>query len=150
MRHVGVRLGWVLLASVRPGWSWYGRVPRGQLWQAVAWFGVEPDSLLNPKGGSEVSVPFRSCLVAKAANGNEQQYQKLLYVVGENVRHGSFTKLGCRCKKRCHASRAKRLKLLGRFTADYGSNAKRPSVKRVIALMLGVNTWKPEVIELRS
>jgi len=101
-----------------------------------------------------VSVPFRSCLVAKAANGNEQQYQKLLYVVGENVRHGSFTKLGCRCKKRCHASRAKRLKLLDRLIADFGifdlkiSKAKQLRVKRFIASMLEVDKGEPAAIAL--
>lgn len=101
-----------------------------------------------------MSIPFSSCLVAKAANGNKKQYEELCYVVSVNVQHGGFTKRECDCKKRCHASRAKRLKLLDRLIADFGifdlkiSKAKQLRVKRFIASMLEVDKGEPAAIAL--
>lgn len=59
-----------------------------------------------------MSIPLSSCLVSKAALGNEKAYRELVNVMRINTAFGSYTQIPCRHTPQCTAPSEEQLKTL--------------------------------------
>lgn len=51
-----------------------------------------------------MSTPIKSCLLVKAAKGDDGAFEALVWKLKANLKHGAFTVVPCDCKTRCDAS----------------------------------------------
>lgn len=66
-----------------------------------------------------MSRPISYCLVAKAANGDEEAYKYFFESMVYNLAYGIFSTTGCSCDPQCHASEEKMEALDTRFKREH-------------------------------
>lgn len=82
-----------------------------------------------------MSIPISSCLLSKAARGDEAARIRLFSAMRVNAKHGAFSTLPCQCKPKCPAPTDAQVKKLDAQLEEFlATPAPTEKARRIVVL----------------